>query len=252
MADIQTAVGLFEEDPYLKLGDADSGHGVIFGRLEGVGPVAVKPFTQVKKAEIESENLRRVQERGFVALEPAMVAVSGLHKAAGYLVTKRHPDLRHLGQFNWSRSPEETNQIVKPALSLASETLAAWHGSGIFHGDAQTKNLAYTNLGDSVYVDAEATHFDGEIAVRRELARQDVGAFGSSVLIGRFMPKVRPEERINYLSRELLDPYLATVAQHEPGLATPAQRAAIQDVWIETMRGHLSTPIQVHKIERIN
>jgi hypothetical protein len=254
LQDIQESVGPFVEDPNLRLGDADSGHGVLFGELEGYGSVAIKPFTQIGKARAEQNNLLQVRELGFEALEPAAVALSGLSKVttAGYLITKRHPDLRHLGQLKWARSAtsEEVETIIKPTLELVSGTMAAWHGAGIFHGDAQPKNMAYTSNGSSVYVDAEGTRFGGDDKTRLGLAREDMGRLGSTILINKLLYDVKPERRINELSERLLDPYLAAVEQRDPVLASPLQRAAIQDAWADSIRKHLGTPVLLQKLSR--
>ncbi len=80
VTDVRRRVGHFTQDPYFRLGNADSVHGVVFGELSNLGAVAIKPFGKngLGRAKGEQRNLLRVAEAGFEALEPLTVAKGGL------------------------------------------------------------------------------------------------------------------------------------------------------------------------------
>src|SRR5579862_2421436 len=120
--DVRQNIGYFTEEPNLRMGEADSAHGVVFGTLAEEGDVALKPFANLANAAHEQRNLERVTLMGLEALEPVRVAAGGL---AAYLITRRLPGLRHLGQVNWAATVAQRKHletVVNPALEQAADT----------------------------------------------------------------------------------------------------------------------------------
>ena len=141
--DIQSNVGKFVPDPNIALGDTDSAHQVLFGHLEGIGQVAVKPFTKVGRAEGERSRLEAVAERGFDAIEPIDVVRGGL---SAYLISERRPGLTHLGQVDWSANiaTPRLHNVLTPTIHDVASQMASLNNAGITHGDLQAKNVART------------------------------------------------------------------------------------------------------------
>src|SRR5262249_23919129 len=153
--DIRRNVGYFTPDPHLRLGDADSAHGVLFGEMHGEGDVAVKPHASETRAHAERLALEKVASMGFETLNPMRVATGGL---AAYLITARRSGIRHLAQMNWNvnvAQRDELESMIIPTLSRAASAMAQWHSAGIFHGDPQAKNVAFGPDGVPIFVDAE-------------------------------------------------------------------------------------------------
>lgn len=237
VTDLRRHVGHFTEDPYFRLGNADSVHGVLFGNLANLGAVAVKPFgtNGLGRAKGEHDNLKRAAEAGFEALEPLAVAKGGL---AAYLVTRRRNGLRHLGQINWGiniASPE-LNGIARPTLVTAASTLADWHNKGIFNGDAQAKNLAYDKkTGESVYIDAERMHFNPSGSKSVDLGNKDLSLLGVSALWRGLLHDKSPSYRAGFLGDSLLDPYMDGITYPTHGTTAEDRQRVIQQEWVRGM-----------------
>ena len=159
----------------LELGAGDSHHGVLFCEIlviENDGNskhvrVAIKPFdTKGEHARREYDNLVAANRRGFDTFEPLALAK---HGDTSFLITRRRPDINSLDNMAWDTSPfdEETYASeVLPSLNLMATTLAKMHASGFFHGDAQAKNFALTDTGNTHIGDLEdavITHDPNEV-----------------------------------------------------------------------------------------
>lgn len=235
--DVQQHVGYFVPDPHLALGDTDSAHGVLFGELAGAGPVAVKPHQKLGRAELERNNLEQVMRVGFDSLEPLQVAAGSL---AAYLVTRRRGGIRHLGQMNWEvndvLSRDELNRVVIPTLGNVAVTLAAWHGSGVFHGDAQAKNMAYDAQGNAIYIDAEKTQFHPNQEMSAKLANKDVALFGLSTLARGLLRDRSPSYRSGFLRAHLLGPYTESMKNKAHRVDTDQVASLVQARWEEATK----------------
>lgn len=237
--DIRRSVGHFEPNPYLRLGETDSAHGVLFGDIPALGSVAVKPFTTRVRAMDESWNLRAVAKKGFAALEPLNVATGAL---SSYLITKRRPDLRPLSQLCWRAdvASPRLRQTLEPALGLAAETAAAWHNAGIIHGDMGVKNLAYDTIGQSVFIDAERSLVGSRSLQRRTAgAHRDLALLTRSVLAKGLLADRSPRYRLGFVEDTFLTPYFDLVKPENFSLAPETRIAAIKD-WATR---YLASPI---------
>ncbi len=208
--DVSMSVAPFEENPNLRLGDADSGHGVIFGTLEGIGEVAVKPHPKRQRALQESRNLEVANERGLNAVEPIVVAVGGV---SNYLITRYRPGLSHLGQTDWAIEAGEPQiqSVLEPALDLAANVIAARHNVGIVNLDSQVRNIVSDQEGADVFVDAEKALVDQRPDVKTLHGNKDVVALGTSVLHRGLMSDSTPSYRVGFLRETVIEPYLEQV-----------------------------------------
>jgi len=233
--DVSANISYFVPDPHLRLGDADSAHGVLFGQLAGYGEVAIKPHKLLARAEEEGHKLERVAEMGFDAVTPIHVAEGGL---AAYLVMLRRAGLRHLGQVDWEvhiADHQRLQGIIIPTLGSAAEALASWRSAGIFHGDSQAKNMAYGSDGNSVYVDAEKTQFNPAEAVAQSMHIKDLILLGQSIMRRGLLNDRSPEFRLNFLVSHLLDPYLEQLHTANPRLNLNSIRSGVKAVWLEAL-----------------
>ncbi len=235
--DIRQSAGHLIPDPHLRLGDADSAHGVIFGEMAGLGPVAVKPHENAGKAANEQANLERLAALGIDAVEPVRIAAGGL---ATYLIMVRRAGLRHLGQMNWRANIadfEHLEREIIPTLGRVATVLARWHGLGIFHGDAQLKNLVFDREGKSVFVDAEKTQFNppaGELTTK--LARKDIGLFGLSVLARGLLYDKSAAYRVAFMRRYFLAPYIEQVQVQNQGIDIDALSQSLEERWSDAIK----------------
>lgn len=228
--DVRRAVGHFEPNPYLRLGEEDSAHGVMFGEISAYGEVAVKPFYGGPgKARIEAGNLKAVAERGFDALDPLDVVGGGL---ATYLITRRREGLGHLGQVPWTTNVASPTLkgVLAPTLIAAADTAAQWHNAGVTHGDMQVKNMSYDRNGGSVYGDAEKTQVNTPPPARTQLAHRDLAKFGFSVLERDFLGDRSPRYRAGFLAEAFVDPYLELAKPELFALSPKVRRAALESV----------------------
>ena len=206
LADFSSTHG-FHENPNLSLGDADSGHLVMFGKLRPYGDVAVKPYETIGRAEHELEVIRHAQTLGFDTLEPLELSTLGRYV---YLVTRYRPDLRHLGQLDWSTNiaSRTLTKVITPTLHFAADFAGKIHASGMSHGDFQAKNIARTREGSPVLADVE----NGQIRLKgKELAHKgnmDLIRFMSSALRRGLLYDRSPNYRMQYLENEFIVPAL--------------------------------------------
>lgn len=224
--DIAKYVGYFVENPYLRFGDSDSGHGVLFGKLDGYGDVAIKPFTALGRARHEAEVLEHVKTKGFDALTPLGISSEGIY---AHLVTEYRPGLKHLGQVQWKvnvASPDLRNVII-PSLNFAGNFAGQLHSNGITHGDFQVKNVALR--GDSpVVMDVE----NGQIRLSgNELHRKadaDLATFAGSTIRRGILWDRSLAYRLKTIEEHFIEPALEPMDR----LADPAydRRAAIAEL----------------------
>jgi hypothetical protein len=154
--------------PGAQLGAADSHHGVVFGRVAvkvgdnaAVVKVAFKEFTtESERAIQEHDVLLAAHQRGFETFVPLAVARDGERT---YLITEKRDEVTSMDNEDWSLSPRDAqrySEIAVPNLHYIADAVAQLHAKGIFHGDAQPKNIARTDVGKFVVIDVE----DGRVA----------------------------------------------------------------------------------------
>lgn len=236
VTDIRRRVGYFKENPNLRPGDADSKHGVLFGELSSLGPVAVKPFGDFGRARGERDHLKRVAEAGFEALEPLAVAKGGL---ATYLITRRRNGLRNLGQNNWdvNVASRHLKGIVVPTLATVASTFADWNNAGIFHGDGQPKNLVYDKrTGNPVFADAERTQFNPSGNKSVLLGDRDLSLFGINALSRGLLDDRSAKYRAGFLNAHLLEPYMDAVTYPTYGVTPEERQEIIQGQWVRSIK----------------
>lgn len=151
--------------PGAQLGAGDSHHSVIFahvavnqGDQTHMVATAIKGFeSKSGAAEHEHDCLVTVAERGFNTYTPVALARDG---DTTYLITRWQEEVSSLDNENWTISPrdkERYQESVVPSLHFMANTMAQLHAKGIFHGDAQPKNFARTDVGETVVFDFENT-----------------------------------------------------------------------------------------------
>lgn len=234
--DFRHIVGHFEPNPHWQLGEGDSAHGVMFGHSADYGPVAVKPFRDPNKPQIEATNLRKVGELGFDALEPLDVVRGGL---AGYLVTRHREGLRHLGQIDWriNVASRSLATVAMPTLVTAGETAAAWHNEGVVHNDWVAKNAIYGPDGNAVFADAEKTRvMRGQAPEVTRLADRDLAQFGGSVFARGLLHDRSAKYRADYAEEMLLGPYFDAVKPDAFVTEPDERRGKIVANWIKALK----------------
>lgn len=229
--DIRHNVGFFEPDHYARLGEADAAHVVLFGNMPDYeGEVAVKAFNKTGKAENEMSNLQVVAERGLEALEPLAVAEGGL---ATYLITRRYRGLRHLGQVAWHQdvASKELSSVIIPTMETAAQTLGLWHNKGVYHGDAQVKNVSYNRDGTPVFTDAEKTQFNSGKGTSVDFSERDVKKLGITMLSRGLLEERRKDYRTGFVAAYFLDPYFDTVLPDSSAMDKQERAKVIEDYW---------------------
>ncbi len=202
--DISRNVGYFVENPYQRLGDADSGHGVLFGSLSPYGAVAIKPHETIGRAKHEQEVMDYAKSQGLDSLETLDLATQGAYI---YLITRYRPELRHLGQFDWNENvtSKRLRKVITPTLHYAADFAGQIHSLGITHGDFQAKNIALTRDGNPVFSDVE----NGQIRLKgtelTEKGNRDLIRLGTSVLRRGLLYDRSISFRLGYLGDEFVD-----------------------------------------------
>lgn len=233
--DVSQTVAPFVENPHLRLGDADSGHGVIFGELEGHGMVAVKPHPKLQRAVQESHYLEVATERGLDAIEPVTVASGGL---AHYLVTKHRPGLRHMGQMDWKAEANSSTlpTILEPALELAARIIADRHDRRLVNLDSQVRNIVINFENGPVFVDAEKVLVDQRQDVQTLHGNKDVKALGTSVLHRGLLGEKSASYRTSYLTEHVLEPYFEAVDPELFDEPVDLRTIKVQQQWTEFLQ----------------
>ena len=226
-ADVTCTVANFTPNVYMQLGDTDSNHGVMFGNLDGYGDVAVKPHAKVQRARREAETLEIAIERGVLAVEPIMVAEGDL---SNYLITKRKPDLHHLGQNDWAVLADSPTlvSVIEPALAVAAMSIATRHKHGLYKLDSQVKNIVVDKCCNPVHVDSEATLVNVPLEMRAKHGNLDLRNLGCSALYRGLLADQPQAERIEFLSKKLLDPYFDQINPDLFPLASADRKLAIR------------------------
>lgn len=229
--DITPHVGNFVEDADARLGNENSAHTVMFGDSE-LGPIAVKPFGKHQRALMEKRALEAVGRKGILAFEPLAVIKGAV---ASYLITKRVPDLRHLGQLDWrvdGTSPRLRASIT-PTLHDVADTLASNHKLEVVHGDFQPKNAMLVPPKRPIYGDAEKTWVDPPITEMTGLGNKDVALFAATALSFGLLADRSPSYRTGYLREEYLDRYIEAVNPELFAMDPEQRQQAIVNYWLE-------------------
>ena len=204
LEDISQHVGYFVENPYLRLGDADSGHGVIFGLLCPYGAVALKPHETIGRAKHEQEVMDYAKGQGLDSLDTLDLATQGIYV---YLITRYRPELRHLGQFDWNENvtSKRLRKVVAPTLHFAADFAGQIHSLGITHGDYQVKNIALSRDGAPVFSDVENGQIRLKGAELKEKGNRDLVRLGTSVLRRGLLYDRSINYRLGFLGDEFVD-----------------------------------------------
>lgn len=241
-----------EEIRELGLGATDSHHQVSFGVVEYTdetgsadsAQVAIKRFEDEKDygrateaAIAEFDALVTVQERGFDALTPVAIIKDGKDS---YLITLFRKDIISLDNDNWAVRPGETGfNTVTENLEFIANSIGTMHAKGVFHGDAQPKNFARSDLGNQVLFDLEkgytisetydahAEAFNGlynevdssaaylDLRYLWMTLNRAIGGHRENIFLGH---DATPEELYDTFLEHLIRPYVETLSNE----ATPA------------------------------
>lgn len=203
--DIQHNVGYFAVNHYQQLGDADSGNGVVFGKLKPYGEVAIKPFPTITPAKHEKEMLEYAKNKGFDTLNPLEIAVDGTYV---YMISTFIPGLHHYGQIKWSENvaSRRLKRELVPAINVAGNFVGLLHKNGITHGDFQAKNCAVRDIGSPVVIDMESSEKELQGSELDRKANKDLATFGTSILKRGLLADRSLSYRLKFLKDELIDP----------------------------------------------
>ena len=228
--------------PGAQLGTGDSHHEVAFGKAAvQVGDavvttgVAIKPFTtESERAGHEHDQLVRARELGFDTFVPLAVARDG---EVTYLITELRSEIESRDNVNWTISPADTERYeaeVVPELAFMADSMAQMHAKGVFHGDAQAKNIAKTDTGSMVVIDLEdativegseaiTDAINGDYALNESLAIADVWHAWYQLIhpvtedsANLFLEGEPFETCMAVFERDYLNPYLSSLEKHAP------------------------------------
>lgn len=119
-------------------------------------PVVIKRHTTPQKAEQEYKNVLKVIKRGVVTPPPLAFVSDGKES---YILFTFDQNLRAADTINWRSFPEaERENEIALLLDKYARALARLNALGIYHLDAQPRNVSYSR--DS----AEVSFFDFEAA----------------------------------------------------------------------------------------
>lgn len=177
MWDAQRAVPGLHINPFETPPPEESGHHVMFGTLEGVGAVAVKPHRTQGGAENEARRIGQVGRLGY-EVTPLHSVVPG--SEATYLLTHRVEGLTTLGRLGWSRTiaDPDVHRTLTPWLSSAAGFTGKVHDGGIVIGDNKLKNRAVIP-GASGLPDGTHRHY------LMDLEKAQVGVAGDAGVVSR-------------------------------------------------------------------
>jgi hypothetical protein len=242
--------------PGAQLGAGDSHHDVTFGEVvlrvgeeERAVEVAIKTFdTGTGEAEHEHDSLIAVRQKGLDAFQPLAIAKDRNNL---YLITAKRDEIESRDNADWTISPsdeEAFENIVRPELAFMSDVMAQLHAKGIFHGDAQPKNIAKTDTGRNVVMDLEtAVIVEGDEAiidtingggdVRDSKAMEDIWHSWYALIHQQtgsqtFMVGEDFETCMEVFENHVLDPYLESLRRHASpeilaGIDINAMRATV-------------------------
>lgn len=160
------AITGFDFLPGIQLGAGDSHHGVLFGVVSITDAsggsahcdVAIKSFETGGYAEREHDAYLEVARRGLNTFTPIALAKDGEQT---YLITEVMPNVETLDNVDWMAVPGDGRyeaEIV-PELAFIADQLALMHSKGVFHDDAQPKNIGRNDEGRHVILDLEEAIF---------------------------------------------------------------------------------------------
>jgi hypothetical protein len=135
-------------DPKILQGRGESGHDVqafqcAIKTPEGETsiPVVIKGYSRPVKAQQEFNNLRKVLEKGIPTTVPLALIIG---KNSAYVVIQLDPDLRAADTIAWDVLGEKKNEELSVFFQKYASAVAQLHANGIFHGDAQPRNVNYS------------------------------------------------------------------------------------------------------------
>jgi tRNA A-37 threonylcarbamoyl transferase component Bud32 len=188
-----------EPDETLCLTREQSIHSVIFGRLALKGDdhvpvheyVAYKPELSVEQAVREAAASRFINTENVAGCTYEPLGFNKQPDSKVALITRFAGRTVSFDNVLWKDSSEVTDEQIEDALIKAAISLAYLHASGITHGDAQPKNIAWdTQSNNPWYVDLETArrHMkDGDRKLFHAEAEYDLQTF---MLYQSCMPSV--------------------------------------------------------------
>ncbi len=120
-------------------------------------PVVIKNHPTSQKAEQEYKNVLKVIKRGVITPPPLALVSDGKES---YILFAFDQNLRAADTINWRAFPEpERKREVTTFLDKYAKALAQLHAVGIYHHDAQPRNVSYSrDSGEISFFDFEAAH----------------------------------------------------------------------------------------------
>ncbi|HRN96409.1 MAG TPA: hypothetical protein PLD54_03110 [Candidatus Levybacteria bacterium] len=117
----------------------------------------IKSHNTSQKAEQEYKNVLKVKKKGIATPVPILHVSNG---DLSYVLFEYDPNLRSADTINWDifTGKEKEEELGKFFQKYASE-LAKLHKLGIYHHDAQPRNVSYNrNTSELTFFDFEAAH----------------------------------------------------------------------------------------------
>lgn len=213
----------FRQKLSLGFGATDSLHQVMFGclHLQGdqrrtVTDVAVKPFKEAasKRAEHELRCLELLERSGINAFKPIGILSSDRYE---FLITEFESQILSLDNVHWGYplKTAEFHEYLGPMLYGVGESLGELHSKGVFHGDAQIKNFALSESGDTQALDLEgAAYINESDEIIRQLPNMgfgDIVMLYSTLKTQGFLTGETSENNFNTFNAYVLEPYYKTL-----------------------------------------
>lgn len=215
--DAQGAVAGLRINPYEVPPPEESGHHVMFGTIDGVGDVAVKPHRTRGGADNEARRITQVKDLGF-DVTPFHLVAQG--KIAAYLLTRRVPGLTTLGRLGWNRTiadPYVHGGLV-PWLADAARFTGEVHERGVIVGDNKLKNrpvvLGESGLPDGTHrhllMDLEKTQIGVTGDMGAALRVGDLSELAASALCRGFLEDRSPAFRAGFVLGAIIPAHAET------------------------------------------
>lgn len=171
---VQTILGgRFEDDPTMRFGSSNSGHGVRFGKFllscDELVEVAAKPFISrrgVSKAQYEAKITETIRGFGFDTLDPVEVVAGQVGNVeAAVLLTHYRRGLVGGNTLSLDADPNTSiGRRVAQAAGKVAITTARLHSKSATHGDPQMKNFGFSTADTSTGYETMPLVFDLEKA----------------------------------------------------------------------------------------
>jgi len=207
-------------------GAESSAHQVFFGGLTGntgTVNVAIKPMDRRGALMAEWVNLHLVRRRGFETFRPMGMMLTN---EGGFLLTERRDKVESMDNADWASTitHRQSHEAMLDDLRKVGPVLAGLHDAGIFHGDAQLKNVVMDQKGGIYFIDWEAATIveppiwgelteiqSGEVGIKTE---KDLKALFGSLLRARsdggvgMLNGLTPDTQFSIFRELVLTPYL--------------------------------------------